>query len=260
MASSRSAEGRGQIVSHHSPRLVNFFRVLRDPQKAEELQRRLWLTPYSREEFAACLQALDEGDDISRAYAFWYAQLSCFAGKLTSRAWGYVRTTSNRGMAETTAKYLSSLERLPALHERIMCVQIEHDDFRNVIPRYDTPETLFYLDPPYVPETRRSGRYIHEMSAEDHRELVEILLGIQGMALLSGYRHEVYKPLEEAGWARYEFKTHAHSAGRVRGSGLQGRGAASHQTRIDCVWVSPRAQDKLQSTQKGLTGLVLFNN
>ena len=43
------------------------------------------------------------------------------------------------------------------------------------------------------------------MTQEQHMALVEVLLAIEGMAILSGYRHEVYAPLEAAGWRLYEF-------------------------------------------------------
>ncbi|MEN6520331.1 MAG: DNA adenine methylase [Armatimonadota bacterium] len=65
--------------------------------------------------------------------------------------------------------------------------------------RIEASLTLFYLDPPYIPETRKSGKYRHEMTAEDHQELVEILLSIQGKVVLSGYNHPIYKPLEDDG-------------------------------------------------------------
>lgn len=46
--------------------LVNFFRVLRDKEKAAELIRRLRLTPYAREEYYS-VYPMPKDDDIERA-------------------------------------------------------------------------------------------------------------------------------------------------------------------------------------------------
>ena len=68
-----------------------------------------------------------------------------------------------------------------------------------------------------------SGSYRHELSHDDHRELVGCLLWVRGMVVLSGYAHETYAALERAGWARINYPTCTH--GRVRslgGSNLSG--------------------------------------
>jgi len=50
------------------------------------------------------------------------------------------------------------------------------------------------------------------MTAEQHRELLEVVRGCEGRALLSGYRSELYDA-ELSGWARHEFDTANHAAG-----------------------------------------------
>jgi DNA adenine methylase len=131
-------------------------------------------------------------------------------------------------------------------------VQIENQDFRKLIPGYDGPDTLFYLDPPYVPQTRRSGGYAHELSLDDHHELVGILLGLKGMAILSGYAHPVYKPLEKAGWRKRSWRTVCSAAGCTKTSGLKGQGKlTAKQGRIECVWISPSAQAKRRKRNVG---------
>ncbi len=160
--------------------LVNFFRVLRDPEKFERFYRLAALTPYSREEYYFCVKTWqDVEDDVERAYRWFVVARMSFSGRSGKSGWSFSVTTSHRGMASAVSKWLSCLEHLPKVHERLMRVQIEHDDFRKIFPRYDTDETFFYVDPPYVSETRRSGKYTHEMSLEDHKELVEILLRLR---------------------------------------------------------------------------------
>jgi len=224
--------------------LVNLFRVLRDPEKFEKFYKLVCLTPYSREEQNFCYKTWEQcEDDVERAYRFWIVARQSFSGRIHS-SWSYAVKTYYRGMISTCSKYLSAIEHLPEFHERIMRVQIENRDFRKIFSSYDTEETLFYCDPPYVPDTRRDRKvYRHEMSLEDHKELVDILLNVKGKVLLSGYRHEVYEPLEKAGWVRLEFKTACFAAGRTRLTGILGKGSALKKSpRTECVWVSPTAQ------------------
>ena len=89
------------------------------------------------------------------------------------------------------------MDKLPEFHQRLRGVQVEQQDFRAVLKRYDCPEMLWYADPAYLKETRsRPKLYRHEMSDDDHRELVELLLGLPGRAVVSGYAHPLYGPLE----------------------------------------------------------------
>lgn len=80
----------------------------------------------------------------------------------------------------------------------------------------------FYLDPPYHPATRGRGRhstYRHELSAEDHDDLVAAAIAITGSVLVSGYDHDVYEALEEAGFERHEFSHHSTASRTLTGRG-----------------------------------------
>jgi len=220
--------------------LVNFFRVLRDPDKFEQFYRKAALTPYAREEFNFCRKTwADCEDDVERAYRFFVTARMSFGGKLIGASFGSVVTTSRRGMAGMCSAWLSAIDQLPQISERLLRVQIEHQDWRVILERYDTDQTLFYLDPPYIHSTRRGGKYAHEMTDEDHIELVERLLNIKGMAILSGYASEIYRPLEDAGWMRKDWQTVCYATVGTRGSGLQGKGSAlKKQPRTETAWVS----------------------
>ena len=200
-------------------------------------------TPYSREEYNFCRTTWEEcEDEVERAYRWFVVARMSFSGRF-AQSWSVVVAHSCRGMAGSCAKWLSAIQMLPLIHERFMRVQIENADFRNVLKRYDTPDTLFYCDPPYVPDTRRNGSYRHELTLDDHRELVEILLSLKGKVLLSGYAHPVYVPLEEAGWERLDFETACHAVARTRATGILGEGAAkAKQKRVESVWISPNAK------------------
>ena len=225
--------------------LHNFFSTLADPERFEKFYRRVALMPYSRRLYNECVESWEETEDgIERAARWFVVARQSFSGDF-GISWSSVITESNRGMASTASKWLSAIERLPQVHARLQRVQIENQDFRVILDRYDTENTLFYLDPPYLPKTRSSGKYRHEMSYQDHKELVGIILSVKGMVLLSGYANDLYKRLEAAGWDRKDFKTACHAAGRTRNSNLQGDGAAlKHQARVESVWRNRAAVDR----------------
>jgi len=220
--------------------LVNFFRVLRNREQFEEFHRLVSLTPYSRAEYYSCRSTWEECEGpVERAYRWYVVARQAFSGCLGG-GWGPAITHSRRGMAGTTAGWLSVIERLPEIAERLLRVQVECQDWRVILERYDRPETLFYLDPPYIHETRKAGEYKHELSDDDHRDLVDILLNIRGMAVLSGYQHPIYGPLENAGWQRHDYEVPCFAAGRTRATGILGNGASLRmQPRIESVWIKP---------------------
>ncbi|GIV52312.1 MAG: hypothetical protein KatS3mg038_2833 [Candidatus Kapaibacterium sp.] len=124
-------------------------------------------------------------------------------------------------------------------------VQIEQLDWRDIIDAYDTSDTLFYCDPPYPHSTRSEVRYAHELTDDDHRELIDRLVRIQGMALLSSYPNEIYAVLRDHGWQCIEWQTACYAIGRTRETGVRGDGAALRRApRTEVLWISPRAQER----------------
>lgn len=222
--------------------LVNFFRVLRDPALAPSLFWKVAHTPYSREEWRHCVRTWEGCDDpVERAYRWFVVSRQSFGG-MFGKAWGSAVTASARGSVQTAAAWVSAVGRLTTAHHRLLRVQVEHQDFRQVLARYDTADTLLYCDPPYVPATRKGGSYRHELSLEDHRDLTRLLLGLAGMAILSGYDHAVYRPLEKAGWDKRYFRNVCHAAGHTRGNQVLGAGSSRQsQPRLEVVWISPSA-------------------
>jgi DNA adenine methylase len=228
-------------------RIVNLYRVLQDREKFRELLHRLIWTPYSRAEFARALEILKdpEADEVSRAWAFFVVQNQGFSGKpdvKTAGRWGRSLLTTNRGMAETTNKWRVHLRLLSHWHQRLSRVQIDSVDALQAIRYWDTPDTVFYVDPPYVPETRgdyQTSRYRHEFELEDHQRLVETLLQVRGKVLLSGYDHSVYRSLEEAGWHKVMREVTSHAVARTRVSGVLGPGSARAKApRTEVLWMN----------------------
>lgn len=69
------------------------------------------------------------------------------------------------------------------------------------------PDTLVYLDPPYLMHTRRSERPIYrcEMTNRQHQELLEVALSLKCMVMISGYYSAMYADLLR-GWRSISFE------------------------------------------------------
>jgi len=221
--------------------LVNFFRVVSSPGQFEEFMRRVALLPCSRELFNEYRDSYEaEEDPIEQAVMWFYCAKLSFGGARAKMTFGASTTKTSSGMSSHVAKYIAVMDRLPEIHRRLQRVQFEHKDWSKILRQYDHPETLFYLDPPYVGNTRAAGGYHFEMTDSDHRRLVNALLEIDGQGILSGYDSPIYKPLEHAGWKKTAWQVSCDAAGRTKNSKLQGAGTASeHAKRQECIWCSP---------------------
>ena len=177
--------------------LVNFFSVLRDAPDA--LVRQIGLTPFSREELAKACAPARGLDALERARRFYVRARQTRTGLAQTSSegrWAHCVLTSRAGMAGAVSRWLGAVEGLPEIVQRLQRVQIENAPALEVIARYDTPRTLFYLDPPYVHRSRGdSAAYGHEMTDHDHRQLAALLHHIKGRAVLSGYRSRLYDEL-----------------------------------------------------------------
>lgn len=214
--------------------LNNFFRVLRDPALFCDFYNRAWLTPYSRAEHAFCLEHLnDDPSRVERARRFFVLARYSFSGIIGNSF--AVSLCARAGMADKANAYRNVLCMLPLISERLAGVEMECYDWRRILDIYDRPTTFFYIDPPYKPSTRKSGKYRRELTEEDHVELIKLLREIQGKVMLSGYPSELYDSL---GWRCTTFEVTCAAAGRTRASGLQGAGACKEQKRTECVWMN----------------------
>ncbi len=220
--------------------LVTFFRVLQNPEHFRAFCDRVQYVPYSREEYDDARKTwAEQQDPVERAARFWIVSRMSFSGDF-GHSWTSNVTAATAGMASECSKWNFAKGILPAAHERFRRVLVEHADWQRVLCRYDTPETLFYADPPYVLGTRRGGeRYQHEMPDVAHQELVNGLLQIKGHAVVSGYESPIYEQLTRAGWRKVAWDRLCRAVGRTHATGCLGLGAMKNHTRKEIIWCSP---------------------
>jgi DNA adenine methylase len=107
-------------------------------------------------------------------------------------------------MNEQVSAWFNCVEGLADVHERLKRVVILNDDALKVIRKQDGEKTLFYLDPPYVHETRVDTQaYACEMNQSAHLELLQTIRQCQGRVMLSGYPNELYNR-ELRDWERHD--------------------------------------------------------
>ena len=183
--------------------LVNFFRTLRE--QGPELTKAIGLTPFSREELVLACQPARNLSDLERARRFYVRARQTRTGLAQTSSggrWAHCVLTSRAGMAGAVSRWLGSIDGLSEIAQRLLRVQIENAPALEVIRRYDTANTVFYLDPPYVHSSRGdASAYGYEMTEEDHRELADTLRTVRGRVILSGYRTALYDELYR-GWRR----------------------------------------------------------
>lgn len=214
----RKPRSYAEVYNDLDGELVNLFRVARD--EGTELRRRLELTPFAREEFVSSYDPDD--NPIEQARKTVVRAFMGFGSNAHNRLTGF-RANSNRSGTTPARDWLNYPEALDFTVRRLQGVVIENRHALELMTQHDGPQTLFYVDPPYVAETRDPGKdYAFEMTADDHRGLAEFLKGLKGMVVLSGYASPLYDELFGT-WRRVERAAHADGA----------------RSRVEVLWFSP---------------------
>lgn len=186
--------------------VVNFFRVLREQKEA--IIEALALTPFSREEFALACEMDPNLTPLERARRFYIRARQVRTGlaqTATVGRWANCKDTSRAGMSGVVSRWLGGIDKLDAIADRLLRVQIENRPAIDVINLYDSPTTLFYCDPPYIHETRGDSKaYGHEMTDADHEQLAIALNAVQGKVAISNYDCDLMNDLFPAPrWHKY---------------------------------------------------------
>lgn len=202
-------EGISEVVNDIDGQLTNFWRVLQGDLFIE-FARVLSAMPFSEDEWTVAARYVT--DPVISAVRFFVRCRQSLAGRMDCFA-SISRNRVRRGMNEQASAWLSAVEGLADVHARLQRVVILNRDALDVIRQQDGVHTLFYLDPPYLSDTRASPDvYAHEMDARQHEALLCTILACRGKVMLSGYDSELYnKHLSH--WTRHEFSVPNQAAG-----------------------------------------------
>lgn len=223
----KSPEGVSEVVNDLNEGLIRFWSVLRS--RPQDLIQKLQMTPFSEAFWeSAANPSSHRSDALMDAVNFFvrYRQSRQGLGKDFATL---SRNRTRRGMNEQVSSWLSAIEGLPEAHQRLQRVVILNRPALEVIRTQDGPNTLFYLDPPYLHETRvTTSDYEFEMTKADHEELLEVLSGICGRFILSGYDNAVYAYVKRReGWHREDIQIDNKASGKK-----------SKDVKIESLWMN----------------------
>ena len=167
---------KAEIINDINGELVNLYRIVR--RYPNTLYKETEFMFASRQEFERLLKTQPETlTDIERAARFLYLQNQAFGGKVTGQSFGVSIDRPAR------FDFVKLNDRIRAVGERLASVTIERQDFETFIKRYDTNDTLFYLDPPYWGNETDYGKGV--FTRADFERLRDCLMGIKGRFILS---------------------------------------------------------------------------
>jgi DNA adenine methylase len=189
-----------EIINDTNGEIINFYEVVQRDFPA--LEREIEISLHSRKQHRQAWVIYsnpDMFDRVKRAWAVW----------MLDGGFGYDRTG---GTSKKLANKRSGFTVDFAI--RLQQVQIECCDALRIIQSRDTPETFFYLDPPYVGSDQ--GHY-DGYTQMDFDALLGLLEGIKGKFLLSSFHNANLKDFAgRNGWHTVELRL---SSSMTRGQG-----------------------------------------
>jgi DNA adenine methylase len=229
----RKERSYAEVYNDLDEDVVNLFRVMRNSAQAASLTHHLYYTPFARQEFDEAYEITD--DPVERARRLIIRSFMGFGsdGHNGARHTGF-RANSNRSGTTPAHDWANYGDALCEIITRVSGIVIENRPALDVMAQQDGPETLHYVDPPYVWETRSKGRnssrknYRHEMNDADHKQLLEFLQSLDGMVVLSGYDNQIYADYLD-NWRRVERASLADGA----------------RPRIEVLWLNRAVSERL---------------
>jgi len=164
------------VYNDYNSGVADFYRCIQDAERCAQLVEALKHLVSSRELFNTFKMEWQRTSDPVRRAAMWYytIQLS-FSGRGLN--WGRATSPGTRN----TNKLYKNLPLFPKIQHRLRDVQIENCDWEACMREFDSPETVFYLDPPYL------GTQGYEWTKRQQLRLLKTIFSVEGYVLLSGY-------------------------------------------------------------------------
>lgn len=225
----RKPRSHAEVYNDLDGEIVNVFTMARE--RGDELCRLLELTPFARTEFEASYEPVENRLEQARRTILRGFQGFCSAAACGEKS-GF-RASSSRSGTTPAHDWRNYPEAFGLIVDRLRGVVIENRDAMVVMASHDSPQTLHYVDPPYVHSTRSvkvrrndmRKSYKHEMSDDEHREMLVFLRGLRGMAVLSGYSTPLYDELL-GDWTRVDRPSFSDGA----------------RPRVETLWINLAAQ------------------
>ena len=191
-----------EVLNDLDNNLITFWQMMRE--RGQEMQVVLDSLLYSRALYYEYYRSLFDGTPLvplERAVRWFYCLRSTGTGWLRQSPVGW------NCLPKNISSFHAALDLFAQVQERLKNVLIDNRDVLATIRRYDSPRTLFYIDPPYV-----GAEQYYEPSKKGfpHAELAELLQSIQGRAAVSYYPHPQIDQFYSS-WRRLSWQQHKWS-------------------------------------------------
>jgi DNA adenine methylase len=193
-----------QIYNDLEQNVYSLFKVLSDPILFKEFKEKCDIAFYSediRNEFISNLKT-QKLSIVDRAFNYFYVNRTSHNGVGGFSKNTYIR----RGMSKSVSDFLSSIDRLSELHDRLSRVIVSNTDGIELITKYNKPNVFIYNDVPYEQSTRGTTRYKVDMDRDGHIRFLNAVIESKSKILISGYDCELYDILSENGFKKVSFE------------------------------------------------------
>lgn len=178
--------------------VYNLFNCIRED--AQKLASIIAMTPYARDAYEDTYK-IQIDDLMGKICPYHKAQqflIKCWQGhgfRTNNYKVGWKNDVQGRENMYAVYNWYRLPEWIIGIVDRLKQVQIENRPAVELIKRHNYSNVFIYCDPPYLLDTRASKQYKHEMSEQDHVELLELLLQHKGPVMISGYESDLYNEI-----------------------------------------------------------------
>ena len=176
---------RINVINDLNSELINFYKVV--VSHMNKLKKEISQTLHSRKQHSHALYIYNNPtffNEIQRAWAVWVLSKESFSSILNA-AFSVSKTQSKKPLKVQNAKLIFE-NNLQSLLEQ---ATIECDDAFKIINRYDTPDSLFFLDPPYV--GCNMGHYANMFNEQSLNQLLVLCSELKGKFILTMYPNQL---------------------------------------------------------------------
>lgn len=201
-----------EIYNDLEENVYSLFKVISNEDMFNRFKDKCDLTPYSKQILDEYTQSLKGKLDLEeRAYRFFITNRTAYNGVGGFSASPVIR----RSMSKSVSDYLSTIDKLYDVHQRISKVIVHNTNAIDLIKKYDKDGWLMYLDPPYHHSTRTDARYKVDMTNDEQEEFLDCVISVKNAKILiSGYDCESYDRLVENGWEKISFEVKTQNSNR----------------------------------------------
>lgn len=201
-----------EVFNDMNKNVYCLYKILRDETLFPQFLKMVELTPYSEDMRYDAREKLKDTSLSELDRAYWYYVFNRFS---INGIGGFANNMLvRRNMSKSVSDFLSSVDRMSELHERLKHLVIYNRDALELMDKYNQSNCFLYCDPPYVWSTRGETRYDIDQDDEFHKKFIDKCINSKSKILISGYDNPIYNALEENGFTKTTFNVNTIDGNR----------------------------------------------